>query len=185
MSQAALPTKPALRLPRPSRALVLQVGAALAVAGVLAAIILPQNAGALRQGVHLHAPRLDLLLHTKPLIQLHLTAALIALVDGTVLLAGVKGTGLHKTLGWTWVVAMFTVAASSLFITESHPGRWSFIHFFSGWTLIALPMGIAAIKRRNVRVHRRLMTGLFVGGLLVAGAFTFVPGRLMFAVFFG
>ena len=29
------------------------------------------------------------------------------------------------------------------------------------------------------------MTSMFVGGLIVAGAFTFLPGRLMWAVFFG
>jgi uncharacterized membrane protein len=29
------------------------------------------------------------------------------------------------------------------------------------------------------------MTGLFIGGLVIAGAFTFAPGRLMFRVFFG
>lgn len=183
MSQAALPTNPAGFRPVVRR--LAPFASAAAVAAVLAAIVLPQNAGALRASVHLHAPRMELLLHTRPLIQLHLSAALVALAVGIVLLAGVKGTRLHRTLGWTWVAAMFTVAASSLFITESHPGRWSFIHFFSGWTLIALPMAIAAIRRRDVRLHRRLMTGLFVGGLLVAGAFTFVPGRLMFQVFFG
>ena len=29
------------------------------------------------------------------------------------------------------------------------------------------------------------MTGMFVGGLLVAGALTFIPGRIMFETFFG
>ena len=29
------------------------------------------------------------------------------------------------------------------------------------------------------------MTSVFVGGLLIAGALTFLPGRLMFALFFG
>lgn len=29
------------------------------------------------------------------------------------------------------------------------------------------------------------MTGLFVGGLLIAGLFTFAPGRLMWQVVFG
>lgn len=30
-----------------------------------------------------------------------------------------------------------------------------------------------------------MMTGLFMFGLLVAGAFTFIPGRLMYQLFFG
>jgi uncharacterized membrane protein len=29
------------------------------------------------------------------------------------------------------------------------------------------------------------MTGLFVGGLLIAGAFAFLPGRLMWQIVFG
>ena len=29
------------------------------------------------------------------------------------------------------------------------------------------------------------MTGMFVGGLVVAGLLTFLPGRLMWAIFFG
>jgi uncharacterized membrane protein len=54
----------------------------------------------------------------------------------------------------------------------------------SGWTIIALPMAVFAIRRRNVMMHRRMMTGLFVGGLLIAGALAFIPGRLMFETFF-
>lgn len=34
-------------------------------------------------------------------------------------------------------------------------------------------------------MHRRMMTGLFIGGLVIAGALTFLPGRLMWQVFFG
>jgi uncharacterized membrane protein len=30
-----------------------------------------------------------------------------------------------------------------------------------------------------------MMTGNFLGGLIIAGAFTFAPGRLMWRVFFG
>ncbi len=134
---------------------------------------------------HLHWPRWHLLAESPRIIQLHIAAALSALVSGSVLLAGVKGTTLHKRLGWTWVVAMFVTAFSSLFIKVVNPGHWSFIHFLSGWVLIALPMGVVAIRRRNVALHRRLMTGLFIGGLVIAGAFTFAPGRLMFRVFFG
>lgn len=46
-------------------------------------------------------------------------------------------------------------------------------------------MAIYAVRRGKVQAHRRAMTGMFVGGLLVAGALTFLPGRLMWAIFFG
>jgi uncharacterized membrane protein len=46
-------------------------------------------------------------------------------------------------------------------------------------------MGIWRVRTGNIRAHGRTMAALFVGGLIIAGAFTFLPGRLMWAVFFG
>nr|WP_240633944.1 DUF2306 domain-containing protein [Caulobacter flavus] len=137
----------------------------------------------IRNGVHM--PNLSLLAAAPVKIQLHVAAALTALAIGTVLMVGVKGTRLHRTLGWTWVVAMATTAISSLFIREMNHGAMSWIHLLSGWTIVALPMAVYAARRHKVHMHRRFMTGLFVGGLLIAGAFTFLPGRLLWRVFFG
>jgi uncharacterized membrane protein len=36
-----------------------------------------------------------------------------------------------------------------------------------------------------VAQHRRAMLGLFFGALVMAGIFTFMPGRIMHAVVFG
>lgn len=135
--------------------------------------------------MHLHAPRLELLAAAPAVIRLHVAAALSAFVIGCLLLAGVKGTALHKALGWTWVAAMMVAALGSFFIKVVNPGHWSLIHVLSGWVAIGVPMGIAAIKRGNVRAHRRMMTGQFIGGLIIAGVFTLAPGRLMWNVFFG
>ncbi|WP_414642159.1 DUF2306 domain-containing protein [Brevundimonas sp.] len=132
-----------------------------------------------------HAPDLSLLMHAPVAIQLHVAAAVVALVIGTVLLAGVKGDRLHRSLGWAWVVAMATTAVSSLFIRQINAGGFSFIHLISGWTIVALPMAVYAARRHRVANHRRAMTGMFVGGLLVAGALTFLPGRMMWAMVFG
>jgi uncharacterized membrane protein len=33
--------------------------------------------------------------------------------------------------------------------------------------------------------HRKTMIGIFTGGLLIAGLFTFLPGRIMHVVVFG
>lgn len=118
-------------------------------------------------------------------IKLHIFAALLALAIGTAILLQRKGSGLHKTLGWGWVFAMATTAVSSLWITQLNGNMWSFVHLLSGWTIIALPMAIFAIRNRKVDAHRRAMTGIFVGGLIVAGGLSFIPGRFMFEFLFG
>lgn len=141
--------------------------------------------GVLHLKGQLHAPRLGLLAAAPLQIQVHVAAVTTALAIGVVLLLGLKGTTVHRTLGWIWVLAMATAAISSLFIHRSNPGGYSFLHLFAGWTLIALPMGVFAARKHKVRLHGRTMTGLFVGGLLIAGAFAFLPGRLMWQMVFG
>ena len=58
------------------------------------------------------------------------------------------------------------------------------IHALSAWTMIGLPFGVAAIRRRDVKKHRHTMTGMFVGAIVIAGLFSFLPGRLMWEIFF-
>ncbi|MBO9560463.1 MAG: DUF2306 domain-containing protein [Caulobacter sp.] len=149
-----------------------------------------QNAAAvLHHFLHLkgrlHTPDLGLLAAAPIQIQVHVAAVSVALTIGIVLMLGLKGTTVHRTLGWIWVVAMATAAISSLFIHRANAGSFSFLHLFAGWTLIALPMGVSAARKHNVRLHGRTMTGMFVGGLLIAGAFAFLPGRLMWQMMFG
>jgi len=36
-----------------------------------------------------------------------------------------------------------------------------------------------------VQSHRKAMTSIFLGALVVAGAFTFLPGRIMYKLVFG
>jgi uncharacterized membrane protein len=158
---------------------------AAGVASVIVATVSPHVAGYAAQ-VHFqpHAPDVSRIAEAPLVIRVHLVAALTALAIGTVLMMRVKGTGLHKLLGWTWVLAMGTTAVSSLFIRTINPGHFSFIHLLSGWTIVGLPGAVYAIKRGKVAAHRRAMTGMFVGGLLLAGLFTFIPGRLLWGVFF-
>ncbi|MBC6981570.1 DUF2306 domain-containing protein [Caulobacter sp. 17J80-11] len=137
-----------------------------------------------RLEIHPHVPDFALVAAAKPAIQLHLATALLALAIGTILLLGVKGNRLHRALGWTWVIAMATTAVSSLFIRELNHGALSFIHLLSGWTIVGLPMAVYAARRHKVAQHRRSMTGMFVGGLILAGLLAFLPGRLMWELFF-
>lgn len=151
------------------------------VLGYLLLVVGPRSGLPLRP----HAPDLGLIAAEAPVLQVHIAAACLALVIGVVLLAGIKGNRLHRTLGWTWALAMATVAISSIFIREINGGAFSFIHLFTGWTIIILPMAMYAARRHQVAAHRGRMTGLFVGALLIAGMFTLVPGRLLWRVFLG
>jgi uncharacterized membrane protein len=119
-------------------------------------------------------------------IQLHAFAAMAAFVLGVVQFAAAKGTLPHRTLGWIWVALMLCVALSSFFIhTLRVWGDFSPIHLLSIFTLAMLPLGVSYARRHNVRGHRMTMIGIFAGGLVIAGIFTFVPGRIMHDVLFG
>jgi uncharacterized membrane protein len=45
--------------------------------------------------------------------------------------------------------------------------------------------GRVCARPRPVRGHRRIMIFIFSGALVVAGLFTFIPGRIMHSVVFG
>jgi uncharacterized membrane protein len=116
--------------------------------------------------------------HAVPaIVYVHLIAALAAFGVGTVQLARPKGTGSHKTVGWIWVALMLTVAISSLWIPAFLHFTW--IHLFTLLVLVGVPGGIWRIRTGNVAGHARTMKGLYIGGLVIAGIFTFAPGRLL------
>src|SRR6267142_237627 len=126
------------------------------------------------------------LLDAEPVIQLHAFAAMAAFALGIVQLAAPKGTLPHRTIGWIWIVLMAIVGASSFWIHQLRLwGPWSPIHLISIFTLVTLPLAVWAAHRHAVGHHRRAMTGLFFGALVIAGLFTLVPGRIMHAVVLG
>ena len=157
----------------------------LAVVAILAWYVTAHGGQAAVLAFRPHAPDVSLLAAAPLAIRVHVLGAAGALLIGTMLLIGVKGTTVHRTLGWGWVVAMGTTAVSSFFIHRINPDGFSFIHLISGWSVIALPMAVYAARKHRVKAHRRGMVGLFVGGLLVAGVLSFLPGRLMWRVVFG
>ena len=119
-------------------------------------------------------------------IQAHAFAAMSAFALGIVQLSAPKGTLPHRTIGWIWVALMVVVGVSSFFIHGMRLfGIWSPIHLLSIFILLALPLAVLAAHRHAVDRHRRAMISIFVGGLVVAGLLTFLPGRIMHAVAFG
>ena len=126
------------------------------------------------------------LLAAPALIQWHAFAALSAFALGAVQLAAPKGTIPHRLFGWIWAALMLAVVVSSFFIhTIRLWGPWSPIHLLSLFTLVMLPLAVLRARRHEVERHRRAMTSMFVGALVIAGAFTLLPGRIMHAVVFG
>lgn len=126
------------------------------------------------------------LLAAPAVIQLHAFAALAAFALGAVQLSAPKGTIPHRVFGWVWAALMLTVVVSSFFIhTIRLWGPWSPIHLISIVTLIILPLAVLRARRHQVERHRRAMMGLFAGALVIAGIFTFLPGRIMHEVVFG
>jgi uncharacterized membrane protein len=126
------------------------------------------------------------LLDAAPAIPVHAFAAMAAFVLGVVQLAAPKGTLPHRTIGWIWVLLMLLVAISSLWIHEIRlVGPWSPIHLLSIFVLVTVPLGVWRAHRRRVADHRRIMISVFSGALVIAGAFTLLPGRIMHAVVFG
>jgi uncharacterized membrane protein len=119
-------------------------------------------------------------LHDKPLVLLHLLAALAALLLGIAILTRRKGTWSHRTLGW--VALMGSAAASSVFIRDYrivNIAGYTPIHLLTLSVAVLLPLAIWQIRRGNVLAHRRTMTGLYVGGCVVAGLFALAPMRLL------
>ncbi len=161
-----------------SRSQMIQL--ALAAAGLVVAIGVVFALGT----PHPHAFDTALFARQPMVIQVHILAAVTALMLGLIQFAGPKGTTVHRVIGWGWVLLMITVAISS-FAMLSLGGGISPIHALSAAVLVLVPLGVYAARRGRVDAHRGYMTGVFVFGLIVAGAFTFVPGRLMWRLFLG
>ena len=126
------------------------------------------------------------LLQASPVIQIHAFAAMSAFALGIVQLAAPKGTIPHRLLGWIWVALMVVVGVTAFFIHEIRLwGPWSPIHLLAIFTLVMLPLAVWRARRHQVERHRWAMISIFTGGLVIAGAFTFLPGRIMHGVAFG
>ena len=126
------------------------------------------------------------LLQSSPAIQIHAFAAMAAFALGLVQLSAPKGTLPHRVVGWIWVALMTVIAVTAFFIHELRVwGIWSPIHLLAIFTLIMLPLAVRHARRHQVAQHRRAMISIFAGALLIAGLFTFFPGRIMYRVMFG
>ena len=127
-----------------------------------------------------------------PMIAVHLTAALAALLVGPVALWARRGhsqrmvtaqrTRLHRAAGYAWVTLMLLTALSALFIHDpALPDLFGFspIHLFVPITLLGLVQAFRQLFQGNVAGHRKTMLGLYLGACIGAGAFTLLPQRFL------
>jgi uncharacterized membrane protein len=122
------------------------------------------------------------LLAQHPLVFVHLVGALTAIALGAVLLWRRKGTTAHRTLGRAWVAAMGTAALTSAFIRSDFSfavAGFSPIHLLTALVLVQLPRGVWYARQGRIEAHRQTMRGLYIGGCVVAGMFTLLPGRFL------
>lgn len=123
-------------------------------------------------------------------IQVHWATAVLAFCTGLVIFSLPKGTATHKAIGWLYVTAMMVTATAAIFVrsspAESNMTLFGFspIHIFVPVTFVGIGGALMAIRRGDVAKHRSSMLGTFLGALLIAGAFTFLPGRHMHSFFF-
>ncbi len=129
-----------------------------------------------------------------PLVAIHLSATLAALLIGPVALwarrghspsapAGVRPhVRLHRAAGYAWVTLMLMAALSALFIRDFNlPNVWGYtpIHLLIPVTLFSLVVAFRALHQGDIQRHRKWMTSLYLSACVVAGAFTLLPGRYL------
>jgi len=123
------------------------------------------------------------------LAYLHLATVIPAFTIGIFQLFRRKGTPTHKLLGKIYMVLMLATGLITLAMpAEVGPrllGHFGFIHAFSFLTLYSVPAAYLAARRGDIKVHRANMIGLYIGGILIAGAFAFSPGRMLHEWLFG
>lgn len=117
-----------------------------------------------------------------PAVQVHLVAAVGALVLGPVALRARKGTPMHRGAGYAWVLLMLGAALSSVFIRDfrlPNLAGYTPIHLFTVLTIVGVAAGIAAAVRRRIALHRRVMWQVYLGGCIGAGLFALAPSRFL------
>jgi uncharacterized membrane protein len=117
------------------------------------------------------------------LVYLHLATILPAFFIGGFMLAKPKGTPRHRWLGKLYMVLMLLTGVITLLmparVGPQVLNHFGVIHIFSVIVLIAVPLAYFAARNHQHKRHALNMIATYVGGILIAGAFAFMPGRLL------
>ena len=110
-------------------------------------------------------------------ITIHVITVLPAVPLGAYLLLAAKGTPMHKLLGKVWVGLMVTTAVAITFVRGGTDFSW--IHIFVPYTIWGAWKVVSTARRRDIAGHRKEIVGLYLGALVIPGAWAFMPDRLM------
>jgi uncharacterized membrane protein len=117
------------------------------------------------------------------LAYIHLATVFLASILGALLLFKKKGTASHRRVGKYYMMLMLTTAVVALFmpaqVGPAFLGHFGFIHLFCVLVLYSVPAAYFAVRNGNIAKHKFNMIGVYVGGILIAGTFTLMPGRLL------
>lgn len=120
------------------------------------------------------------------IIQIHMMLAIGAVILTIAIFTLPKGRKNHRFMGRLWVAMMAIVALSSFGITELRLiGPFSPIHLLSLYVLWSLVYAVRAARAGRISAHKKAMQTMAFTALFVAGAFTFLPGRIMHSMFLG
>ncbi|WP_375175488.1 DUF2306 domain-containing protein [Pseudooceanicola sp.] len=126
------------------------------------------------------------LLSASVAIQIHVLAALLAILLLPLTLFRRRRDRVHKVAGYVWVTAMLTTAISSFWINGIRLiGPFSPIHLLSVLTLYNVIWAVVELRRGNRRAHEGILRATAYWSLGLAGLFTLIPGRMMAEALFG
>lgn len=118
-------------------------------------------------------------------IQIHVATVIPAALIGPYMFWARKGTPVHRLMGKIWLGLMVVAAASSFFIHEINLLMgFSPIHLISAYVLVGAWLAYRSARQHRIGAHKRQVLGLYLGGIVGAGAFTLLPGRIMNKVVF-
>ena len=123
-------------------------------------------------------------------VKIHLVTVLPAFVIGTWLIfLSRKGGRVHRGWGFVYLTLITVTAIDTLFVHELSPNSPFFglspVHLLVPLTLYGVVGALWGAWTHNIRRHKRAMLNVYIGGMLIAGSLTFLPGRIMHRVFFG
>ena len=110
-------------------------------------------------------------------IAIHVVTVLPCVPLGAYLLLSAKGTRLHKTLGKVWTTLMVVTAVAIIFVRGGTDFSW--IHIFVPITLLGAWNVVSTARKGDIAGHRKQITGMYLGALMIPGLFAFLPTRMM------